>query len=123
MATNYIQEGKTITYANTGTAIVSGQVVVIGNSLAVALGDIAATSGSGSVMVDGVFELPKTAGASSAIAFGTLPIWDVSAGKFVKAGTSPATGDVSGAAFCVEAAVDADTVVRVKLLLGNGTVT
>ena len=53
MATNIIQSGQIIEYTNTGSAISAGDPVLIGNLLGVALTDIAASTGVGSVQISG----------------------------------------------------------------------
>jgi predicted RecA/RadA family phage recombinase len=84
MATNYIQEGDTITYTNAGAAITSDAVVIVGNrQCSVALVNISATTGSGSVMTEGVFELPKN--TSDAVVQGQKLWWDATAGEVINA--------------------------------------
>lgn len=59
MAKNYVQEGKTIAINNGGTkAILSGDPVVIGAVIAVAIADIPAGA-VGDGFTSGVFLLPK----------------------------------------------------------------
>ena len=96
MTTNAVQPGNVIDYT-AGSTIASGDVVVIGNIIGVALGDIANGS-TGSVATRGVFTVPKVSAA--VIAQGESLVWDVSAGKFDDNAASPATGDISGAAAC-----------------------
>ena len=50
MATNYVNEGTVITYSNSGSAISSGDVVVVGEQIGIALSDIA-NGASGSVAI------------------------------------------------------------------------
>lgn len=124
MTTKYVQEGKVIDYANAGSAIVSGAVVVIGTIIGVALGPIA-SGATGPVQIEGVFTLPKVSGA--VIGVGQTLTWDVSAnsnaGAFDDDQATPATGDITGAsAFAVEAAGNGDTEVVVKLTGVPGTV-
>lgn len=120
MAKNHIQPGDSLTYANgTGSAVQSGDVVVVGTQIGVALVDIA-DGASGAVGVSGVWELPKVAAA--VIAQGEAVLWDVSAGAFDDAAAVPAAGDVKGACVAWEAAGNGATVVRVKLNVGVGTV-
>jgi predicted RecA/RadA family phage recombinase len=121
MAINYEQAGDRITWTNgTGSAVVSGQVVKMGNILGVALQDIA-TSASGEVATRGVFEVPKVTAA--VIAQGDSLTWDVSAGKFDDNAASPATGDVTGAAAVAwEAGTSSDTVLSVMFTGVPGTV-
>ena len=61
MATNIIGEGKIIENTNAGGAIHSGDIVNVGNLLGVALTDIAASTGKGSVQILGcvVKDVPK----------------------------------------------------------------
>lgn len=121
MATNYDSEGAVITYSNTGSAISAGDVVVVGEQIGVALVDIAATTGTGSVAMSGVFDLPKVDAA--VIAQGESVIWDVSAGKFDDNAATPATGDVSGCCVAMEGkgATTSENIL-VKLNVGVGTV-
>jgi predicted RecA/RadA family phage recombinase len=95
MAKNYVQEGKVIDWTNGGTAVASGDVVVIGTLLGVALVDIA-NGASGAVQIGGVFNAPKVDAA--VIAAGETLTWDVSASKFDDDQATPAAGDVTGAA-------------------------
>lgn len=122
MATNYIQPGETINWTNgTGSAVVSGQVVAIGQIIGVALVDIASTA-SGSVGIKGVYSVPKVTAA--VIAAGESLVWDVSAGKFDDNLATPATGDISGqAAVAVEAAGSSATTLKVLLTGVPGTKT
>lgn len=116
---NFIQEGRTLTYTNAGAAIPAGAVVPVGGIIGVAIADIP-SGASGELATEGVFEVPKANG--SAINAGTAPIWDVSAGKFVPAGTATAAGDVSGAVVAWATAASAATTVKVKLGAAVGTV-
>ncbi len=119
MAKTMIQEGKMMTYTNAGGAIASGDVVVVGNQIGVAAGAIP-TNESGELHMEGVFELPKSAGSS--ISQGSAPRWDASAGAFAGTG-APATGDVTDAVTAWATAASGDTVVQIKLNTGKGTVT
>jgi predicted RecA/RadA family phage recombinase len=120
MATNFVQDGNVIDYTNAGTAIDSGDVVVIGQLIAVALTDIA-NGATGSVAIGGVFTLPKVSAA--VIAAGESLVWDVSAAGFDDNLATPATGDVSGAAaVAIYGAGNGETSVRVRLTGTPGTV-
>jgi predicted RecA/RadA family phage recombinase len=120
MTTNAVQPGNVIDYT-AGSTIASGDVVVIGNIIGVALGDIANGS-TGSVATRGVFTVPKVSAA--VIAQGESLVWDVSAGKFDDNAASPATGDISGAAACAwEAAGNGVTSFDVYLTGVPGTKT
>lgn len=122
MATNAVQPGDIIDFVNTGSAITSGSVVKIGQILGVALTDIAATTGTGSVAVRGVFTVPKVTAA--VIAQGEALTWDVSAGKFDDNLATPATGDVTGPpAVAYEAGTSSMTTLKVMFTGVPGTVT
>lgn len=120
MTTKYVQPGDKMPYTNTGSAISSGAVVVVGEQIGVAAGDIAATTGKGTLDMVGVFTLPKVSGA--VIAQGESVIWDASAGAFDDNLATPATGDVSGACTAWEAKGSGTTTIAVKINTGKGTV-
>lgn len=119
MAKNYIQNGEVINFTNSGSAIVSGAVVVVGNLVGVALTNIG-TNETGAVAIEGVFELPKATAA--VIAVGEKVLWDVSAGNFDAKSATPATGDISNACAAMAAAGNGATTVKVKLNVGMGVV-
>lgn len=120
MTTKYIQDGEVLDYANaSGSTITSGTPVVMGNIIGVALADIA-NGATGSVAVEGVFNLPKVTG--SAWTIGSKLLWDSSAGKFDVGTATPATGDVSVCCVAGGAAASAATTGPVKLNVGVGTV-
>lgn len=120
MANNYLKPGNIIDWTNgTGTAVVSGQVVVIGQLLGVALVDIA-NGATGSVAIEGVFSVPKVSAA--VIAAGENLTWDVSAGAFDDNAATP-TGDyVTGPqVVAIEAAGNGVTTLKVKFTGVPGT--
>lgn len=117
MAKNYIQPGNVIDVV-AGANISSGDAVVVGILLAVALTDIASGE-TGSAQIEGVFELPKLSTAD--ITAGAKLTWDVSAGEFIIA--AAATGDLDGCAVAIGAAGNGTNTVLAKLLPGNATVT
>lgn len=121
MATNFVQPGKVLDWTNgTGSAVASGDVVKMGQLLAVALVDIA-NGESGAVSIDGVYDAPKVSGA--VIAQGESLTWDVSAGAFDDNAATPATGDVTGAcAVAAEAAGNGVTTLAVRFTGVPGTV-
>lgn len=122
MAKKFIQPGEVITWTNaTGSAVLAGAVVAIGQILGVALVDIA-NGASGSVQITGVFEVPKVSAA--VIAQGESLLWDVSAGQFDAKSATPATGDISGPpAVAFEAAGNGVTTLKVKFTGVPGTKT
>ena len=103
MATNYVQQGDVITWTNGGSAVVSGDVVVICSAgdaiMGVALVDIA-NGASGSVAIEGVYDVPKVDAA--VIAAGEYVLWDSSAGGFDDNAATPAAGDVADGAVAIE---------------------
>ena len=115
MAKNYIKPGEHLTFTATADTT-SGSGVLLGTLLGVALTGI--TNGArGEAAVEGVWELPKTAGA--AINAWSKPIWDVATGSFIACGAS--TGDLVGGVVPDETADSAATTVKVKLLPGAGS--
>lgn len=121
MATNTGATGDRLVYANSGSAISAGDIVVVDGVLYVALVDIAATTGTGVIATNLEVTAPKVSAA--VIAAGETLVWDVSAGAFDDTSATPATGDVSGAAArAIEAGVDTQTTLRVKLTGVQGTV-
>lgn len=120
MAKNYVQPGRVLDYVNNGSvAIASGQAVVVGAVIGVALAAIA-VGATGSVQVEGVFTLPKKTG--TAVGQGAALVFKATSKDFTVG--APASGDVSGAAaFAFEAAAAGDAVLAVKLTGVPGTVT
>lgn len=119
MTTKYVGEGKVLDYANAGAAIASGDVVVTGDTVGIALKDIPATTGVGPIAIEGVFTVDKTAG--TAWVQGDSIDWDASASKFHK-GATPATGDVLLCCVAAAAAGSAAVTGQVKLTPGTGVV-
>lgn len=117
MATNYVRDGATLTYSNSGSEIAAGAAVIAGNTIGVALTDIAATTGIGELAVEGVFTLPKVSGA--VIAAGEMVMWDASAGAFDDSAATPASGDITYGATAMEAAGNGVTSLKVKLHAGG----
>lgn len=114
MAQNFKEEGCVLQYTNaTGTAIATGDVVIIGALAGVALVNIADTA-TGSVRIDGVFEVAKTTG--TAYSQGDELFWNVGTAK----ATKTATDKPLGVAF--EAALSGDTTCLVKLAGGGNAV-
>ncbi|NIF58963.1 DUF2190 family protein [Enterobacter sp. Ap-916] len=106
MAKNFVQNGNTIPVNNTGNSeILSGDPVVIGSLVAVAITDIPA-GGTGDGFASGVFLLPKL--ATDDIAAGTA--------VFIKAGKIQLDkADAVAAGVAWEEAGAGVTVVEVKI--------
>lgn len=122
MATNIVGEAGVFTWTNgTGSAVVSGEIVPVGEILAVALDDIADTA-TGTLRILCEVTAPKVSAA--VIAMGESLTWDVSAGEFDDNAATPAAGDVTGPpAFAAEAAGNGVTTIKVWLTGVPGTVT
>jgi len=113
MARNYINDGAFINFT-AAADIASGQGVVVGSVLGVALESVK-TGAVGGAAIFGAFELPKLAGAD--IAQGDPLIWDVDAGEFIVA--SPDAGDLLNCAIAIDAAGTGTTTVRARLSPGS----
>jgi predicted RecA/RadA family phage recombinase len=118
MAVNFVQNGETMQFT-AGAAYSSGDVVVIGNQIGVAMSDVA-SGDAGVAALTGVWSLPKVSGA--VITAGQKVLWDVSAGAFDDSLATPATGDVSGCCIAWESAGNGVTSVAVKIGVVAGTV-
>lgn len=105
----FIQEGRAIEYTP-GSAVTSGQVVLLNDLVGVARTPIEANK-LGTLAIAGVFDFPKATGASTAIALGTSCYWD---NTNQRATTTASGNKLIGK--CVKAAADADATVRIKLL-------
>ena len=115
MAKNFIKPGDHLTYT-AGADTASGAGVLLGTVLGVSLTAVA-NGKSGEAAVEGVWELPKTAGA--AINAWSRPIWDTATGTFIASGAS--TGDLLNGVVAVETAASAATTVKVRLCPGAGS--
>ncbi|MBP7625290.1 MAG: DUF2190 family protein [Xanthomonadales bacterium] len=122
MSTNKVEDGKVIVYANTGSAITAGSIVVMSHIIGVALVDIAATTGTGAVAIEGVFSgIPKVTAA--VFVKGEKLLWDSSVSKFDDSAAVAASGDILGAVVAWEAGTSSDTTCTIKLTPGNATLT
>lgn len=123
MTNKYVARGDIVNYIAAGT-ITSGQVVVMGHTLGVALKS-GVSGDTIPVAIEGVFELPKVSAAVFVV--GEKLIFDVSAasgaGEFDDSAATPATGDLTGAAIAMRLGANAETTCLVKLTPGNVTVT
>jgi predicted RecA/RadA family phage recombinase len=106
--------GRTVAYTPV-SAVTAGDVVVQSNLVGVAPNDIAANA-LGTLVIEGIYTFPKTAGTGEAIAAGDLVYWD--------AGGEVMTETVSGntrAGVAELAAGDSATTVDVVLVPGTTT--
>jgi predicted RecA/RadA family phage recombinase len=123
MTTKVVQDGNTYEYTNAGSAISSGDPVAVGTVsafLGIAANDIAASTGVGTLIVEGVVTLPKVTAA--VFAAGDQVLWDSSVSKVDDNAASPATGDfLCGTAWV--AGTSSDTTATIKLSGRAATVT
>lgn len=108
MAQNFIQSGDVLDYVNgTGSAIASGDVVIVGSLAGIALVDIPDTE-TGAVQLEGIFKIGKT--TSLVITQGDKLYWNTGTKKVTKTVTDKFIGTAAASA------LSADTVVYVNLL-------
>ncbi len=107
MAQNHVQKGDAMPWTNgTGSAVASGDVVVVSAMVCVALGDIA-DGEEGNLATCEVFEVAKE--APLVIAQGDIVYWDAVNSNIDKTDTNVRAGKAFAAA------ASADTTVLVKL--------
>jgi len=114
MAKNFVQDGNVIDYT-AATGISSGDLVLIGTTLAVAVTDIPAGA-TGALAVEGVYRLPK---AAVAIQAGEKLVWDASTGYLTNSEHATAAGDLIGGALAVKPAAPGDSHVVAKIRPNN----
>lgn len=108
---NYVQPGNVVTLSAPAGGVISGQALAVGSFFGIAA-YTAAAGGNVEVALEGVFELPKAAGA---ITPGAKVFWDAT--NSVATGTG--TGNTLVGA-CTQVAGANDATVRVRL---NGITT
>ena len=109
MATNYIQEGKSLNYTPSGSSLSSGDFVVIGIIGAIAKTDIA-DGKVGAVHICGVFSVPK---ASGAVTQGAKLYWSTANSNL----TTTASGNII-VGVAAAAAASGDSNVSILLNVG-----
>lgn len=117
MGTKYKHEGDVLDHT-AGSDISADDVVELGDSIGIALVDIA-NGEEGAVAVEGVFTVDKATG--TAWSQGDKLDWDTSAGKFSK-GITPASGDITSCGIAAADAASADATGLIKLTPGTGSV-
>ena len=111
MATaQFIQDGRYVDHTP-GSAVTAGDVIVQGDLIGIAKGDIAANQ-PGALAVEGVYDVPKATGVGTAIAVGATVYWDVADSE---AKTDSETGANKLLGKTILAAGDNDATVRVRL--------
>ena len=104
---SYWQRGESIDYTNGGSSKIDANTVIpFGARIGVVGTDIAAGE-TGSLIVAGVFELPK---ASGAITAGAVVYWDAT-----NSNITTTSADNTAAGFAVAAAESGDETVLVKI--------
>lgn len=115
-----IRKGASVQFNNTtGGDLAKGAVVVLGSIIGVTAMAIAQDE-TGTVCIEGVFEVPKVPAA--VFAQGEKLIFDSSAGEFDDSSATPASGDVTGAAVAMVAGAASETTCQVLLTPGNTAV-
>ncbi len=105
---NFVQPGRTIDFVNaTGSTILAGTPVVIGNQVAILTDDVA-DGATGAADAEGVFSCPLK--ASLAITKGDRVFWSASTGKVTKTDSDTPMG------IAWEDQASNDPTVNVKLL-------
>jgi predicted RecA/RadA family phage recombinase len=106
----FIHDGKQIDYTPSAD-VAAGAVVVLNDLIGIAKQPIAANQ-LGALAIEGVFDVPKASGASTAIAAGKTVYWDV-ADQEAKEDSETGANKLLGKT--VLAAADSDVLVRVRL--------
>lgn len=109
MATNFVQEGKTLSHTPSGADVSSGDFIVIGTIGAVAKTDIA-DGKTGAVHITGVFSVAK---ASGAVTQGQKLYWNSTNSNL----TTTASGNTL-VGVAAEAAASGDATVKILLNVG-----
>lgn len=108
---NQVSEGKTLNWTNnTAGTIASGDPVLVGSILAVAMTD-AGIGDTAAVALEGVYTLPKVSAES--FVQGEKLRFDISEKKLTT--TAGAAGDLSGAAIAHQSAIAGATTVQAKI--------
>lgn len=117
MGRSYNQPGAVLEHTNSsGSAISADDVVVMGDTVGIALTDIP-DGASGPVAIEGVFTVAKVAG--TAWPQGGKLDWDASASAFGSK-IAAAVGDLQSCAVAAAAAAQAAIVGQIKLTPGTG---
>jgi len=107
----YVYYGDTIPYTPSGTTVSAGEILEVGNFVAIAKNDIA-DGEEGVLSVVGVFDVDTTADAAGTFTAGQIVYWDASANV---ASNDSDTGTNKQMGLAVAACAEATTTVRVRL--------
>lgn len=113
MAQNYIQDGRYIDYSPS-VAVASGELLEIGSLYGVSLAASTGSTQPVSVALEGVYQVPKTTGAGTALVVGAPVYFDASAPGSVSGDDESAANPLCG--YAVEAAADGVALGKVRLL-------
>lgn len=120
MTRRYVSPGEVIEVPSPAT-VVSGQTVVLGRTVGIALGDYA-SGAMGRFGISGIYRVPAT--ASQVFASGNQAIWDASASAWSGHAVTLAAGDVSLVALALETkTAGATDTILIQLNGRVGTVT
>lgn len=109
---NFVQNGDVITFT-AGADVASGELVEYGSLYGISSG-VVANGATGELVLKGVFEVPKTAGAGTAIAAGGPAYYDASEGAQVNGDDESGANTLCG--YAIEAAADGAATAKIKLL-------
>jgi len=124
VVTKYVKGDQISVQHTPAGAVLVNQIIVLGAAGAVSVGvarTAIAASATGIVDIGGTYVFPKASAA--VIAQGETVDWDASAGDVDDNAATSASGDVADFGVALAAAGNGVTVVTVKLLPGNGTIT
>lgn len=105
----YVQDDEAVDFTPNAD-VLPGDVIVQGDLIGIAVRDIRANT-PGALLVEGIFDVPKTAGAGTAIASGTKVYWDT-----VNKVATATAGALKLLGKTTLATADSDTTVRVRLM-------
>lgn len=106
---NFIQEGESIDYTPSGADVTAGDVILVGEKIAVAKKDIPEDV-EGALAMQGTFDFPKT--AATVYAIGVKVYWDVADSEATE-DDDTATNRPIG--YVAKAALSGDALVRCYL--------
>lgn len=106
----FVNDGAAVDYTP-GADVVAGQVVVLADLIGVAVRPISANT-LGSLLVEGVYDFAKAAGAGVTFAAGAKVYWDDTNNVAVATDGGGANKQIGKA---VAAAANGDTIVRTRL--------
>ena len=109
MTTTLYQTGDFLDYSNAGIAISAGDVVTLTDRIGIAVEDIAASTGKGSLQVEGVHKLDAT--AAETWTQGEVLYWNDSTDKL----TEESSGTVGPVGYAAYAKASGATTGYVKL--------